>query len=398
MPQFKHVTPEQMMLDGLRLGEKLYQTGFRPKHAISIWRGGTAVGVYVDAYFRHRGLTINHTTIATESYSGLGQRGQVIVKGLEHVVHTICREDGLLLLDDVYESGNTIRAILETLKRQARANCPERIMVGTIHRKPEKVEYRAPEITFLEDIPGETWIDYPHELADLITDDPDDPYIRDKDPEIWDILRHDHFDPIDESDRKSLHYVTPRQLLLDSLKLGINVFNDRDFQPNFIVALWPGGVGCGLPLHEVYKYKMKKTGEKRVMPDHISINTIPSRLTYTNDVIGLDYLADRINSGDNVLLVDTTFKSGRLLNDAIIRLKEVLRRNIDLRRLRVASLYWNPHDDATWTVQPTFRRPHYYIRRVDSPLVYPHAFHRLTWPYRELQAYNPEAYRILVGD
>jgi hypothetical protein len=397
MPDFIHVTPERLMVDSLRLGARLYDTGFRPKHALSIWRGGTAVGVYVDAFFRHRGLTINHTTIATESYSGIGRQGEVIVKGLEHVIGTVCREDGLLLLDDVYESGNTVKAIIETLRRQARANAPEQIMVGTIHRKPDKVACHGVDVCCLEDIAADQWIDYPHELADLITEDPLDPFIRDKDPEVWDIVRQNQFPVMEVAEGRPFHYITAREMLLDSFKLGINVFHDREFQPNFIVALWPGGVSCGLPLHEAYKYKMAKSADKRPKPDHISINTIPGRMSYATEVIGLDYLADRINSTDNVLLVDTTFKSGRLINDALIKLKEVLRRNIDLRRVRVACLYWNPLDDATWTVQPTFRRPHYYIKKIDCPLVYPHAFHRLAYPYHELQSYSPEAADILLG-
>ncbi len=395
MPKFIHITPNEMMLKGLQLGEKLYNTGFRPKHAISIWRGGTTVGLFVDAYFRSRGLSINHTTIATESYTGIGQQSDVRVKGLEHVVRTVCREDGLLILDDVYESGNTIRAITETLHERARANAPERIMVGTIHRKPDKMAYTGADVRFLDDVPGDTWIDYPHELADMVTGDPSDPFIKEKDPRIWETIRQDRFEPTDESPDARYRYVSPDELMLDALKLGVNVFHDTSFHPHFIVALWPGGVSCGLPVHEVYKYKMAKSGQDRPVPDHISLNTMPSRLSYVNDVIGLDYLAEKVNSNHNVLIVDTTFKSGRLVNSALTRLKEVLRRNLDLKRVRVASLYWNPDDDATWTAQPLFRKPHYYIKKVCGEVVYPHAIHRLRNAREELRALDPAIYRVL---
>ncbi len=185
MVELLHVTPQELLRDSLRLGRKLYDTGFRPKHAISIWRGGTAVGLGVDAFFRNRGVFINHTTIATESYVGIGEQEEVRVKGLQHVIDSVCREDGLLIIDDVYETGNTIRAIIETLRAQARANTPERIMVGTIHRKPEKVQYDGVDVVCLYDVDGATWIDYPHELADLVTDDEGDPLIRAKNPTVW---------------------------------------------------------------------------------------------------------------------------------------------------------------------------------------------------------------------
>jgi len=86
MPEILHIDPDEFLLDTFKLGRKLYETGFRPKHAISIWRGGTPVGLGVDAFYRSRGLHIEHTTIATDSYQGISQQGEVIVKNLEHLV------------------------------------------------------------------------------------------------------------------------------------------------------------------------------------------------------------------------------------------------------------------------------------------------------------------------
>jgi uncharacterized protein len=398
MPKIEHITPARMLEDSFKLGEKIYRAGFRPKHAISIWRGGTAVGLGVDAYFRQQGLFINHTTIATESYVGMGQQEEVIVKGLEHVIETICKEDHLLLIDDVYETGNTIRKIIETLRRKARANFPDHILVGTIHRKPEKVEYDAVRVCCLYDLPGDTWIDYPHELADLVTDDPEDPLLKQKDPDIWRIIRAQHFEPEEESIEGPYRYAQPGELLLDAMKLGVNIFNDSDFHPNFIVALWPGGVEAGLPLHEVYKYKLKKTGQKRAVPDHISLNIVPTHYSYKTAVLGLNYLAEHISREHNVLLVDSTFKGGRFVNAAIMHLKEVLRRNIRDDRVRVASLYWNPDDQSTWTVRPIIKAPHYYIKKIDKTVVYPYAVHRLADPATELKALNPRLHGVLFPD
>ena len=356
------------------------------------------MGLGVDAYFRQRGVIINHTTIATESYVGMGVQEEVVVKGLEHVIQSVCREDGLLLIDDVYETGNTIHKIIETIRRQARANTPERIVVGTIHRKPEKLRFEDVELHCLFDLDGDTWIDYPHELADLINEDPTDPLIREKDEDIWQIIQQDRFEPREEAIEGPYRYLQPRELMLDALKLGVNIFDDKEFAPDFIVALWPGGVSAGLPLHEVYKYKLKKSGEDRCIPDHISINTASTHLTYKTHVVGLDYLAERINREDNVLIVDSVYKGGRFVNDALVRLKEVLRRNLNERRVRVASLYWDPDDQSTWTVQPMVIAPHYYISKVCGRVVFPHAFHRLHNPCQELERVNPRARKILFPD
>ena len=48
MLNIAHIDPDQYLLDTLQLGRKVYETGFRPKHVISIWRGGTPVGLGVD--------------------------------------------------------------------------------------------------------------------------------------------------------------------------------------------------------------------------------------------------------------------------------------------------------------------------------------------------------------
>jgi len=92
MPELTYVDPDQFLIDSFLLGRKVYLSGFRPKHAISIWRGGTPVGLGVDAFYRSRGLHIQHTTIATDSYQGISQQGEVIVKNLEHLVQVICPE------------------------------------------------------------------------------------------------------------------------------------------------------------------------------------------------------------------------------------------------------------------------------------------------------------------
>ena len=65
-----------------------------------------------------------HTAIKTQSYTGIGQRREVEVRGLEDVVSQCNSEDKLLLVDDVFDTGNSVKAVLEQFKSQARKNCP----------------------------------------------------------------------------------------------------------------------------------------------------------------------------------------------------------------------------------------------------------------------------------
>lgn len=398
MPNFLHVSPDELFLDSLALGAKIYATGFRPKHAISIWRGGTPVGLGVDTYFKMRGLHINHTTIATASYSGIDSRGkEVTIKGLEHVIEAICREDSLLIIDDVYESGNTIQRIIEVLRDEARANFPGEILVATIHHKPglSRHEHR---LVSLRTIDPELWVDYPHELADLVRpEDPADEWIAAKDPEIRDLIQRDRFEPADEEIAGPYKYISSREILLDAIRLGVNIHADRDYRPDFMIALWPGGILAGLPIHEVLKYKMLKENDAGRRVDHVALNTSRSYLSYKTNIIGMRYLERNIQKGDRVLVIDSTFRSGRIVNDVVAKLKAALRRNLTLDLVRVASVYYNPDDQATWITNPIFPEPHYWLKRVSKEIVYPQNIFKLNDPAGELVDLNPAARAILFG-
>lgn len=399
MPELLHVDPAKFLVDSFRLGKKVYLSRFRPKHAISLWRGGTPVGLGVDAFFRSRGLRINHTTIATDSYTGIAKQAEVTVKNLEHLAENVCPEDGLLIIDDVYESGNTIRRVVELLRQMARANAPREIMVATVHHKPEKEKYGELPVISLERIAEHVWIDYPHELADLVsTSDPNDTLLKQKDPDIWRILREGPTPPSELQVDEDYHYVQARDLLLDCVRLGVNIAHDTSYRPDFLIALWPGGVIAGLPVHEVYKYFQKKAGGTSKTPDHVSVNAFPTRQSFRNRVIGLDYLVDHINHGDNILIIDTTFRAGKLVNDVVSRLKEVLRRNLTHDRVRVASVYYNPDDRSTWTVRPDIKQPHYWLKMVRKEVIYPYSVHNLPNPHIDLQRLNPELWQVLYGE
>lgn len=399
MVRMLHITPEELLTMSFELGRKVYEAGIRPKHAISLWRGGTPVGLGIDVFFRMRGIAINHTTVATESYTGIGTREEVTIKGLEHVIKTICAEDRLLIIDDVFESGKTVSRICEVLKSQARANFPGEITVATLHVKPPHSNM-PPDINmiYLQELEQDIWIDYPHELADLVDpDDPDDLKIKHKDPEVWDVIRTHYHEPKELNIKDDYLYVSPRELRLDAMRLGVNIMADGSFFPDYIIALWPGGVITGLPVHEVFKYRMKKTGDTRKKPDHISINTASSYASFMHNVIGIPYLEQCICKDHKLLIIDTTFRSGQTINAVIELLKGRLRRNLNLDNVRVGSVYFNPNDKSTWISQPVWRRPDYYLNIVDKTVVYPHSVHKLPMVRGALEKHNRSLGNIIFG-
>lgn len=400
MSRILHIDPETFLLDTVRLGRLVYESGFRPRHAISIWRGGTPVGLGVDAYFRARGVFIHHCTITTASYRGIGEQGEVLVKNLEPLAQVVCPEDDLLIIDDVYESGRTIARIVALLRQLARANTPRQIRVATVHRKPGLAQYHELPVLALHDVADDAWIDYPHELVDLVSDDdPDDQRIVHKNAAVWEALRCPPGPPAElPASDQGYRYVGPRELLLDAVRLGVKVAQDVSFRPSFLLALWPGGALAGLPVHEVYKYQLRKSRSHEPAPDHISIDTWPARSSVDAVIADLGYLEQRVNRADNILIVDTTFRAGRLVNALVLRLKEVLRRNLDDERIRVACIYYHPDDRSTWTVRPQITAPHYFVKRVSQEVISPANLHKLPDARRDLQRLNPALAQALYGE
>ena len=96
----------------------------------------------------------------------IDQRDKKIrVHGLEYVVRHANWDDGLLVIDDVFDSGSSIKAIIETLRAKMRRNLPKDIRVATAWFKPK---YNVTDIVpdyFIHET--DRWLVFPHELEGL---------------------------------------------------------------------------------------------------------------------------------------------------------------------------------------------------------------------------------------
>ena len=95
------ISPQQLMDDSLRLGLKIYQSGYRPSYIIGVWRGGAPVGIAVQELLDFLGVESDHIAIRTSSYNRIGERDKrVRVHGLNYIVKRVEAEDNLLIVDD----------------------------------------------------------------------------------------------------------------------------------------------------------------------------------------------------------------------------------------------------------------------------------------------------------
>ena len=159
------LSAQDLLEDSFRLGLKVLEDGFRPTMIIAIWRGGTPVGMAVQEIFAYCGIESDHIAIRTSSYHGVDQRGSVAVHGLNYIIKKIRHDDRVLIVDDVFDTGNTIVAVIDEIQRRARGNTPTDIRVAVPWFKPSRNETdRVPEY-FLHET--EDWLVFPHELDAL---------------------------------------------------------------------------------------------------------------------------------------------------------------------------------------------------------------------------------------
>ncbi len=159
------LSAQDLLEDSFRLGLDVLESGFEPTLIIAIWRGGTPVGMAVQEILSYAGIESDHIAIRTSSYVGVDQRGAVAVHGLNYIIKKICYDDRVLIVDDVFDTGNTFKAVINELKRRARDNTPEDIRIAVPWYKPTRNETNlVPDYCVRETA---EWLVFPHELDAL---------------------------------------------------------------------------------------------------------------------------------------------------------------------------------------------------------------------------------------
>lgn len=159
------LSAQDLLEDSFRLGLRVLEDGFKPTMIIAIWRGGTPVGMAVQEIMAYCGIESDHIAIRTSSYTGVDERGEVAVHGLNYIIKKISHDDRVLIVDDVFDTGNTIKAVIEELGRRARDNTPEDIRIAVPWYKPQRNETDLVPDYFIRETAE--WLVFPHELDAL---------------------------------------------------------------------------------------------------------------------------------------------------------------------------------------------------------------------------------------
>jgi hypoxanthine phosphoribosyltransferase len=164
------VAADDLLVDSFKLAADIYASGFKPDFLVGLWRGGASVGIAVQEGLDYLGVPTDHIAIRT-CYSGVDAYPKMIksskpirVQGLRYLLDRITANQSMLIVDDVYSSGSSVRAVVDKLRRKSRRNLPTDIRIATVWYRPAKCTVRPPDYFVHK---TDQWLVLPYELAGL---------------------------------------------------------------------------------------------------------------------------------------------------------------------------------------------------------------------------------------
>lgn len=166
MTSKRFITSAELLRDSFRLAHQVYSDGFRPDFIIGIWRGGAPIGIAVQEFFDFKGVESDHIAVRTSSYYGIGKQSKTIkVHGLHYLIENANASDSLLIVDDVFDSGRSIEALIAQINKLSRLNTPSDIRIACPWFKPENNKTDIVPDYYVQE--SHEWLVFPHELSGL---------------------------------------------------------------------------------------------------------------------------------------------------------------------------------------------------------------------------------------
>jgi hypoxanthine phosphoribosyltransferase len=160
------ISAASLLRDSMELGIQVVRSGFRPTFLVAVWRGGAPIGITVQEVLEYHGIHADHIAIRTSSYTGIDHQSKTVrVHALDYLVSRLSAEDQLLLVDDVFDSGLSIEAIMRELANRCRRNLPDQIRIATAYYKPERNRSAIKPDYYIRET--NNWLVFPHELQGL---------------------------------------------------------------------------------------------------------------------------------------------------------------------------------------------------------------------------------------
>ena len=84
-----------------------------------------------------RGIDADHIPFRTASYQGInGRDDDVHVFSMNHLIKNVGHHASVLIVDDVFDTGQSIDAVIDHLRQKTRLDMPQDIKVAVPYYKP----------------------------------------------------------------------------------------------------------------------------------------------------------------------------------------------------------------------------------------------------------------------
>ncbi len=160
------ISADSLLRDSMELARMIVRSGARPTFLVAMWRGGAPIGIAVQEVLEYHGIQCDHIPIRTSAYAGIGEQTSTVrVHATDYLVSRLSFDDELLIVDDVFDSGRSLEAVLAELSRRCRRNLPGKIRIATVYYKPSR--NRSAIVPDFYVRATDKWLVFPHEIQGL---------------------------------------------------------------------------------------------------------------------------------------------------------------------------------------------------------------------------------------
>ena len=187
-----------MRNNALKLAHRIYNEGFIPDIIYVLLRGGASLGNVISEYFKlviKREHPVYYAAVVARSYTGVAEASEEIkVEGWTYCVDALRSGDKILLVDDIFDSGNTLNHLAKNIMEMG---IPRKDLKIAVHdykyiydrefQHPIQPDYwcRKHELSVKDE---DIWIHYmSHELVGL-TEEELEKYYYQHDPELREVF------------------------------------------------------------------------------------------------------------------------------------------------------------------------------------------------------------------
>jgi len=178
----RFIAADDLLTDSFQLAANIFEDGFRPDFLVGLWRGGSAVGIAVQEGLDYFGVPTDHIALRT-SYSGAPRYAQMVSKadsirvhGMKYLHEKLCAHHSMLIVDDVYSTGSSVKAVIDQRAKKTRRNMPQDIRIATVWYRPTEKTLQTPEYYVHK---TDDWLVLPYELSGFTIDE-----LRENRPEM----------------------------------------------------------------------------------------------------------------------------------------------------------------------------------------------------------------------